>query len=486
MSFTKLKSYNTNDTIAAIATFPSKSALGVAKISGKTALNIIHKIFIPRRKKDIRNAKTYTLHYGWIIDRPKTKDQRLKTRGKGMVDEVLVSIMRKPHSYTREDVVEISSHGGVVALNKILGVILKQGCRLAQPGEFTYRAFLNGRIDLLQAEGIRNIVEAKTEYTLETAVSQLKGESLEKFDCIKRAIKDIFLLTEVDINFPDDCATEFKVIKNKIQKVSCKIKDVLESEKQTRTIKDGLKCVICGKANAGKSTLFNCLLKEERVIVSEIPGTTRDVIEETIDVKGVPLRIYDTAGILTPRNFIEKKAIEKSSKIFNEADLIMLVLDGSRALDKDDLFLVNKIKNLCDKKSNTCDNAKGVVIIINKSDLRQKLNLKNISYIKGFRVKLSALKKEGITHLEKAISKTANKFGNKTQDMVFLNAYQSEILKSAYDDINEAERNLSQSREIDLVNLSLKNALDNLGKLTGEVFCEELLENIFSNFCIGK
>ncbi|MCK9614598.1 MAG: tRNA uridine-5-carboxymethylaminomethyl(34) synthesis GTPase MnmE [Candidatus Omnitrophica bacterium] len=497
MSLIKLKDYNTNDTIVAIATFPSKSALGVVKISGKKAISIIHKIFIPRRKKDIRNAKTYTLHYGWIVSHSakhmahsvKNKTSHVsRPTSQVAIDEVLVSIMRKPCSYTCEDVVEISSHGGTVALSKILDVILKEGARLARPGEFTYRAFLNGRIDLLQAEGIRNIVEAKTDKALQTAVSQLKGESFEKFNKVKQAIKDVFLSTEVDINFPEDNTTiEFNNIKNKIKKIDANIKDILEADKKSKVAKDGLRCVICGKTNAGKSTLFNCLLQEERVIVSEIPGTTRDTIEETINVKGIPLCIYDTAGILTPRNFIEKKALEKSSKVFNEADLIMLVLDGSRHLEKDDLFLLNKIENLHNKKNNNAaDNVKGIIIIINKSDLKQKLNLKNVSRLKGFRVKLSALKKEGIEHLEEAIVKVAAQFGSKREDLVFLNKYQSEILKDVYKDIQEAQIYLSQGREVDLVNLSLKNALDNLGKLTGEVFCEELLENIFSQFCIGK
>jgi len=482
MILVKLKDYNTKDTIAAIATFTSKSALGVIKISGKNALNIIHKIFTPRRRKDIRKAKTYTLHYGWIAEKSKSKNKKSK-----IIDEVLVSIMRKPSSYTCEDVVEVSCHGGTVALNKILEVILKQGARLARPGEFTYRAFLNGRIDLLQAEGIKTIVDAKTDKALQTAVSQLKGESFEKFNEVKKAVKEVFLSTEADINFPEDSTTvKVKNVKNKIKKISAAIKAIQDADNESKIIKEGLVCVICGKTNAGKSTLFNTLLQEERVIVSEIPGTTRDAIEETINIRGIPLRIYDTAGILTPENFIEKKALEKSSKVFNEADLIMLVLDGSRHLEKDDLFLLNKIRNLRDRKGSGAECAKSVIIIINKSDLTQKLNLKNISQHKGVKVKLSALKKEGIEDLEKAIVKAAASFCGKREDLIFLNKYQSEILKSAYNDILGAQVYLNENREIDLVNLSLKNALDNLGRLTGEVFCEELLESIFNDFCIGK
>jgi len=479
MSLIKLKNYNTGETIAAIATFPSKSALGVIKISGKKSIRIIHRIFDPKNKKDIRKAKTYTLHYGWIVDRKKSSGQKI-------TDEVLVSVMRAPHSYTCEDVVEISSHGGIIALNEILNLILRCGARLAQPGEFTYRAFLNGRIDLLQAEGIRNIVEAKTDKALQAAVSQLKGDSFNRFKKIKEAIKSVFLLTEADINFPeDDTAAESSRIKDKIKKINAEMKSILEADKKSKIAKDGLRCVICGKANAGKSTLFNCLLQEERVIVSEIPGTTRDAVEETINVRGVPLRIYDTAGILSPRNFIEKKALEKTSKIFNEADLIMLVLDGSKPLDKDDLFLLEKIKKLHGAK--TCVSGKnGIIVIVNKSDLKQKLNPKNISHVRGFKVKLSALNKEGVEDLEKAVFKAAASFAADKEDLVFLNRYQSEILNSAHNDICQAQAYLNESREIDLVNLSLKSALDNLGKLTGEVFCEELLESIFNDFCIGK
>ncbi|MDD4954736.1 MAG: tRNA uridine-5-carboxymethylaminomethyl(34) synthesis GTPase MnmE [Candidatus Omnitrophica bacterium] len=483
MSLVKLKYYNTDDTIAAIATFTSKSALGVIKISGKNAISIIHKIFIPRRSKDIRKAKTYTLHYGWIVDRAQGTGFRVQE--KKIIDEVLVSVMREPFSYTCEDVVEISCHGGAIVLGKILEAILKEGARLAQPGEFTYRAFLNGRIDLLQAEGIKNIVDAKTDKALQAAVSQLKGRAFEKFNKIKAAVKDAFLALEADINFPDDdTAINVPGVKEKIKRIISAMEDILKADKEAKIIKEGLICAICGKTNAGKSTLFNALLQEERVIVSEVPGTTRDVIEETINIRGIPLRIHDTAGILSPRNFIEKKAIEKSEKIFNEADLVILVLDGSRRLSKDDLFLLNKIKKLRGGKNT--DSPKGVVVIINKSDLKQKLNLKNISHIKGFRVKLSALKKEGIEDLEKVITKAAASFSVKRDDFVFLNRYQSEILGNAYCDIKEAEKSLAANREIDAAAISLKNALENLGKLSGEVFCEELLESIFNDFCIGK
>ncbi|MFA5271045.1 MAG: tRNA uridine-5-carboxymethylaminomethyl(34) synthesis GTPase MnmE [Candidatus Omnitrophota bacterium] len=486
MNLTKLKNYNTRDTISAIATFPSKSALGVIKISGKSAINIISKIFLPAKKKDIKKAKTYTMHYGWIVERNQKPEYR-NQNGK-IVDEVLVSIMRGPHSYTCEDVVEISSHGGMTSLNKILEIILKNNSRQALPGEFTYRAFLGGRLDLLQAQSVLNIVDAKSEDALGVAVSQLKGGASLEINGIKEAIKELFVLTESLINFPEEgIDIDTSGIKQKLKTIRIKIQDILESNRDAKILKDGLRCVICGKTNAGKSTLFNCLLREERVIVSAVAGTTRDVIEETINVRGVPLRIYDTAGILEPRDLIEKKAIEKSSLILEEADLVILVLDGSKALSKDDVFLINRLKKyLNSAKKSSGDNGKDVVIVINKSDLKQKIGLTAIKDIKCCKVNLSARTGQGIRNLEEAIFKTAYKNGTRRKDLIFLNTYQNEALKKAFNSIIEAESFLNSGRQIDSVNFSLKESLEAIGRLTGEVLCEELLESIFSQFCIGK
>lgn len=507
MNLIKLKNYNTQDTIAAIATFPSKSALGIIRISGKKSLSILSNIFIPGKKKDIKKAKTHTLHYGWIIDRPQsakrseaprslpvrefpkgTKGQRLQAYRKGVVDEVLVSIMKKPHSYTCEDVVEISCHGGCLVLDKILKILLKNGTRLALPGEFTYRAFLNGRINLLQAESVKNIIEAKSDKALTAAISQLGQNSLAKLSELKEELRKIFLYTEASINFPeDDINLDLKIVKDALKRISKNIQGIIETNSRSKVIKDGLKCVICGKTNVGKSTLFNCLLGKERVIVNKTPGTTRDIIEEIINIKGVPLRIFDTAGILTPRDLIEKKAIENSSKIFDEADLVVLVLDGSRKLDDEDLFLLRKIKKRFIKDDNALsDINRGALIVINKSDLKRKINLKKITGIKCPMVKLSALKKEGINNLEKAVADISYKNGIKKEDILFLNAYQDKLLRDAQKDIEQARELFSKGQKIDFINSALKNALENLGKISGEIYCEELLESIFSQFCIGK
>lgn len=476
-----LKDYNTSDTIAAIATFPSKSALGVIKISGRNALRIISKIFIPKGKKDIKKVKTYTLHYGWIVD----KGTGPKAQGRdNMVDEVLVSVMRAPHTYTREDVVEISSHGGVYVLNKLMEVVLKQEARLALPGEFTYRALIRGRIDLLQAQSISSIVEAQSEEGLKLAALQLRGEVSRKIKVIKDEIKELFIQTEALINFPEDeVEISLSLMKTKIKNIEKRVSRLLEGSREARVLKEGIRGVICGKTNVGKSTLFNCLLREERVIVSELPGTTRDVIEETINIRGVPLRIYDTAGILEPRDLVTKKAIEKSTQIFDEADLVILVLDGSKPLTKDDYFLLEKTKD------------KNTIFVINKIDLGQRINLKEISRIRdknknpgivAYTVRLSALKNTGLSDLEKAVYKCVYKKGFSRQDIIFLNQYQSQRLKKVSEDIQQAGGFMEKGYTIDFVSASLKSCLDNLGKLSGEVFSEEILEGIFSNFCIGK
>ena len=465
-----LKNYKLGDTIAAIATFPGKSALGVIKLSGSKALAIAFEIFKPARKKNIRKVKTHTLHYGWIIEKEKGKINKEK-----VIDEVLVSVMRKPSTYTREDVIEISSHGGAAVSSKILEVLLKQGARLASPGEFTYRALVKGRIDLIQAESIRGIVEAKSENALVLASSQLKGETSLKIRKLKEEVKGLFIQTESAINFPEtDIGISFLGLREKIAKLKKKVDNFVEGSREAEILREGVKCVICGRANVGKSTLFNCLLKKERVIVSRFPGTTRDVIEEVINVKGVPLRIYDTAGILEPKDLITKKALEKSLEIFQECDLVILVLDGSRRLERRDLFLLDKARD------------KNVILVINKTDLTQRLNLKKISKSGKIIVRMSALKSKGLRDLEKAVYKLVYKKGVERENIIFLSHYQRQILEKVRLGLSQIRKFLEEGRTIDFINIELKICLDNLGQLSGEVFSEEILESIFSNFCIGK
>jgi len=477
MSEFRLKDYKLGDTIAAIATFPGKSALGLVKVSGPKALTIASKIFKSCKKKNIKKVKTHTLHYGWIIEKTKNRKQKTEDRRvkEEIIDEVLLSVMHKPSTYTKEDVIEISSHGGVAVVNKILEVVLKQGARLALPGEFTYRALLGGRIDLLQAESIRGIVDAKSEDVLALASSQLRGDTTLKVKQLKIELKELFIQTESAINFPeDDVDISSLNLSQKIEALSQEVDNLLKGSREAEIMCEGFKCVICGKANVGKSTLFNRLLKEERVIVSRFSGTTRDVIEETINIRGVPLRIYDTAGILEPKDLIAKKALKKALRIFSECDLVILVLDGSRRLEKGDSFLLKKVRK------------KNVIFVINKSDLTQRLNLKEIPKTEGAIVKMSTLKSKGLGDLEDAIYRKVYKQGVDRESIVFLSQYQRQILGKLASSLNQIKVFLKESRPIDFINIELKICLDNLGRLTGEVFSEEILESIFSNFCIGK
>jgi tRNA modification GTPase len=473
----KLKEYCLNDTIVAIATFPSTSALGVVKISGKSSLGVIAKIFKPAKKKNIRKVKTFTIHYGWIVEEAHRQRSTVRSKKKkiSVVDEVLVSVMRKPRSYTTEDVVEISCHGGIIVLNNILALAINAGARLALPGEFTYRALLGGRIDLLQAQSIAGIIDAKTDEALSLASSQLQGASVEAFNGLKNLIKDIFVESESTLNFPeDDIVSLPSGLLTKAKKAVSIVNKLVEGADEAKILREGLRCVICGKTNVGKSTLFNCLLKEERVIVSRFKGTTRDVVDEIINIRGVPLRIYDTAGILEAQDLVAKKALEKTHKIFDEADLVILVLDSSRLLSKDDLFLINKMES------------KNSIIVLNKTDLPSKLTDKDFSQFSGTVVKMSALKNIGLADFEKAIYNNVYKVKLDRTNLVFLSNFQKKILHDISVDLNEALRLLSDGHTVDFANVLFKECLERIGKITGEVYCEEILESIFSQFCIGK
>ncbi len=464
----RLKDYNTKDTIAAIATYPAKSALGVIKISGRKSLSIISKIFVPKRKKRMEKVGTYTLHYGWIVEKDKKK--------KIIVDEVLVSIMRAPYTYTREDVVEISSHGGILVLNKILQLILDKGARLAQPGEFTYRALVNGRIDLFQAESILSIVEAKTEEGLISAARQLRGELSLQLSALKERILHIISCVEAVLEFPEeDIDYDRKKLRKDMISLKQTFEKMLDASRYGELLKEGIKCVICGKANTGKSTLFNRLLREERVLVSKVKGTTRDVIEEMINIKGLPLRIYDTAGILEPKDLLDKMAMKLSYQRIKEAHLILFVVDYSRSLSRDDFLLWDNIKD------------KNVIIVVNKVDLKKKLNTEKLSSFRKPIVYISALKDKNLTKLEELIFDTVHKKGLAPQDEpLYLFQWQQDALGGILQHLSKAIDYLDKGYTIDFVYFAFCEVLKEFKKLTGELTTEEILHNIFSQFCIGK
>ncbi len=465
-----LEGYNTKDTIAAIATFPSTSSLGVIKISGKDALKIVHSIFVPHRKKDIRKAKTYTLHYGWVAEKG-GRENKVK-----MVDEVIVSVMRKPYSYTREDVVEISSHGGIVVLNKILSLVIKEGARLAKPGEFSYRAWVNGRIDLSQVQAIGDIVEAKTERALFILSQQLKGDFSRRIERLKKTLTDIISHMEAYISFPEDVENfDSHDVAKRLKEVEREVSHFLKFEQSSRLMREGLRCVICGKANVGKSTLFNQLLKEERVLVTHFAGTTRDVIEETINIKGIPLRIYDTAGILEPRDFLDREAMEHSYRKLAEADVVIFVLDHSRSWDNQDEVLLKRIRD------------KEVIVVVNKVDLKKKLDIRRMRQLRCPLVKTVASKGEGLDELERVIVQKAYGTGVRRQtNSVLLAQWQIDLLRNILHNIEDTLKAIKDGEPLDVVLFSLQPALSNLAKLSGDEISEDILRSIFDRFCIGK
>lgn len=463
--FRSLKDYRREDTIAAIATYPAKSALGVIKISGSKALEIISKIFLPAKKKDIRKVKSYTLHYGWIVNSSKKEE---------IIDEVLVSIMRAPFSYTREDVVEISSHGGILVLNKILELVLQEGARLAKPGEFSWRAFINGRIDLLQAQSILDIVEAKTEKALFGALRQLKGEVSSFFNNLKEKIKDIYSQIQAVIEFPEEeIEIDLKKIKRELEEIKKEIEKIKKSFYWARLLREGINCVICGRTNVGKSTLFNSLLEEDIALVTKIAGTTRDIIGKSINIEGIPLNIYDTAGILKTKSLIDKKAMKRSLKKVEEADLILFVFDYSRRLSKEDFSLLEKVKN------------KKVIYVINKIDLEKRIDLRRINNFKP-QIKVSALKKIGLDRLRREIASLIKEKGVERENMIFLTQWQKEVIEKVDKKIKESFKYLDGNYSIDFVNFALREIIDELEKLVGVSLEEEALKEIFSKFCIGK
>lgn len=454
-----------NDTIAAIATGVGESGIGIVRISGKNALTVADRVFVSREKKKASGFKTYTTHYGWVTEGPK------------VIDEVILTVMRGPKSYTKEDIVEINCHGGIVALRKVMDLVLEDGCRLAEPGEFTKRAFLNGRIDLAQAEAVLDIIRAKTDSALKISVEQLRGALSEQINKIRKVLLDILSRLEANIDFPEEEISELgsKEISQKLDAINNELKDILDTAKQGRIFREGINVVICGKPNVGKSSLLNALLKEERSIVTPLSGTTRDTIEEIIDIKGIPIRIIDTAGIIEPRDLIEKKAIQRSKRHISLADLVILLFDGSKRLAKEDEVLIRKIKR------------KNTIAIINKIDLKLKIEKDKIQKRFGLVVNISAKKLKNIDLLESTIANLVYNGKIKHSEPVMVsNLRHIEAIKTAQKLIAGALNSLDNKLSIEFIAQDIKDALGHLDDILGERFSEDLLDKIFSEFCIGK
>ena len=435
-------------------------------MSGEKTFEILAKMFIAKNPKDISEIPGYTMQYGNIVDDGK------------IIDEVLVSYFKAPKSYTTEDMCEINSHGGNVIMRKILQFCLKNGADLAEPGEFTKRAFLNGRIDLSQAESVIDIINAKSDREAKEGIKQLEGYLATSIRKIKNEILDVMTNIEVSIDYPEYDTPDVLEddLKKKMEEVLDKLHKLEASFDNGKLIKEGIKTAIIGKPNAGKSSLLNAILKEDRAIVTEYEGTTRDTIEEFVNINGIPLKLIDTAGIRETENEVEKIGIEKSIKYAKEADLVILIIDGSKDLSKEDIEILNIV------------NPKKTIIILNKIDLEQKID-ENTPEIVKFNniIKISALKKEGIDKLYEKINDLFN-FNqiNVDNDIVITNERHKIQIQKAIQNLNKAIKSLSINMPIDIVAIGLKDVLSDLGEITGEEASEEIINEIFARFCLGK
>ncbi|ABY95911.1 tRNA uridine-5-carboxymethylaminomethyl(34) synthesis GTPase MnmE [Thermoanaerobacter brockii subsp. lactiethylicus] len=457
------------DTIAAISTFPGEAGIGIVRLSGDDALEIISKIFKPYKSKDIKKVKSHTLHYGHIVD-PETEE---------VYDEVLVSIMKKPNTYTREDIVEINCHGGIVVTSKILELVLKQGARLAEPGEFTKRAFLNGRIDLSQAEAVIDIIRAKTMLANRYAQKQLVGYVGSKIKEMKDKIMGLLVHLLALIDFPEEDVEELerKEILETAKEIVEDIDKLIASSESGRIIREGLKTAIIGKPNVGKSSLLNALLKENRAIVTDIPGTTRDIIEEYVNVKGIPIKLIDTAGIRDTDELVEKIGVTKSKEVLAEADLILFVLDASRELTKEDYEIFDILTG------------KNIIFVLNKIDLPKKIDEKELKDLTkdGIIIEVSTVEKIGLEELENTIYNLVFRGDiSLREDEIVINSRHKEALINAKKYMESCVEAIEGGYSEDLITIDLNAALDQLGKITGETATEDLINEIFERFCVGK
>ena len=456
-----------DDTIAAIATAPGEGGIGIIRISGEKSLQVAQSIFKSKSGKMIKDYNARTLIYGTVVDNEK------------VIDEVLVAYMKGPNSYTAEDVIEINCHGGFISVKKILELILSKGVRLAEAGEFTKRAFLNGRIDLSQAEAIIDVIKSKTDMAHEVAQSQLEGSLAKKIKDLRMNVTEVLAHLEVSIDFAEEDVEEitYQTLEEKALELRNEIKKLYDTAESGKILRDGLKTVIVGKPNVGKSSLLNSILGENRAIVTDIAGTTRDVIEEFVNIKGIPLKIVDTAGIRETEDVVEKIGVEKSRESFSTADLVIMVLDASRKLSEEDMEILESLKN------------KKTIVLLNKIDLEPQIELEKIEEFVNSEdiIKISALKHQGIEELQDKIEAMVYHGSVKnSSNLMITNSRHKDALFKAYESINDAISAIEQRMPYDFIEVDFKNIWDYLGYINGDTVREDLLDTIFANFCIGK
>lgn len=456
-------------TIAAISTAVGEAGIGIVRISGKQSLEIANRIFKGNKVEELNDSHSKRLVYGHIIDREKDK----------VIDEVLISFMKGPYTYTREDMVEIYCHGGIISVKKVLDLILKNGARLAEPGEFTKRAFLNGRLDLSQAEAVIDLIRAKTDKSFEASLNQLEGSISAKIKEIRDIIFEMIAHVEVSIDFSDEDIEEvtYEELEESAIKVKEKIERLLETADRGRILRDGLNTVILGKPNVGKSSLLNAILRENRAIVTDVPGTTRDIIEEYVNIDGIPLRIIDTAGIRRTEDIVEQIGVNRAKESVEKADLVIAVFDVSRELTEEDYQIIDIMK---EKKS---------IILLNKIDLPNKFTKSHLETLIGDKViiETSIASGIGVDLLEKSIKDMF--YSGEVEihsDTVITNVRHKNQLEKALESIQSALNDIRNNVPIDCIAVDLKNCWDNLGEISGETIAEDILDKIFSEFCIGK
>ena len=456
-----------DDTIAAIATAPGEGGIGIIRISGPKSLEVAEEIFFSISGKKISEYPARTLIFGNIKD------------GDKKIDEVLVAYMKGPNSYTAEDVIEINCHGGFISVKRILELVLSKDVRLAEAGEFTKRAFLNGRIDLSQAEAVIDVINAKTDKAHEVAENQLDGSLSNRIREFREKVTELLAQVEVAIDYPEEDIEfiAYTTLEEKTRESNKDIKKLYETSESGKIFREGLKTVIVGKPNVGKSSLLNSILGENRAIVTDIPGTTRDVIEEFVNIKGIPLKIVDTAGIRETDDVVEKIGVEKSMASFDTADLIIMVVDSSSELSEEDREILEKVQG------------KETILLLNKTDLPQVIDEEEVKkYVNEENIiKISALHNEGIEDVHDRIEAMVYKGDIKSSSNVIItNSRHKDALYRAMKSAEDAMRAIEDRMPLDFVEVDLKNIWDYLGYINGDTVSEDLLDNIFHNFCIGK
>lgn len=447
------------DTIAAISTTLGVGAIAIIRVSGVDSIKIVNKIF---KGKDLSKVDSHTINYGHIVD------------GNEIIDEVLVSIMKSPKTFTREDVVEINTHGGIAITNKILEMLLINGCRLANPGEFTKRAFLNGRIDLIEAEGVMDLINAKTEKSRKLAINQLNGEVSKLIKSLRQNIIELLANIEVNIDYPE--YEDIEEINNEILlpnlvKIKSELSDILKKSLDSKIIKNGIKTVIIGSPNVGKSSILNRLLNEDKAIVTSIAGTTRDIVEGSIMIDGIPLDIIDTAGIRKTDDVVESIGVSKSLSLIDSSDLILFVLNNNEVMSEEEKELFNQIKN------------KNYIVIVNKTDLPDKLD---VSMVNNY-IRISVKDDIGIDLLKNKIKDMFNLEKFENNDLTYLSSARSiSLLKKSLESIDSSIEAIKSSMPIDITEIDLKQAWTLLGSIIGETYSDELIDQLFSQFCLGK